>query len=95
MPFCSSIRSITGWGVCSISLELASAIPSTLRANSITAHCMPRQMPRNGMPFSRAKRTASILPSMPRFPNPGATRIPAIRPNCAATFDASIFSEFT
>ena len=43
------------------------------RANSITAHCMPRQMPKNGMPRSRAKRIASTLPSMPRSPNPPGT----------------------
>ena len=32
------------------SVEWAPARPTTLRANSITAHCMPRQMPKNGMP---------------------------------------------
>jgi len=29
------------------------------------------------MPFSLANLIASILPSMPRPPNPGATRIPS------------------
>ena len=32
----------------SISVEAAPLIPSTLRANSTTAHCSPRQIPRNG-----------------------------------------------
>ena len=35
--------------------------PQTWRANSMTAICMPRQMPRNGMPRSRAKRVARDL----------------------------------
>ncbi len=34
---------------------------------------MPRQMPKNGMPRSRAKRIASTLPSMPRSPKPPGT----------------------
>ena len=37
----------------SISVELASASPSTFRANSITMHCMPRQMPNVGTSCSR------------------------------------------
>ena len=37
-------------------------MPARLRAASITAICMPKQMPKNGTLFSRAKRTASILP---------------------------------
>ena len=49
--FCSSSRQMTGWGVSlSNSVELARCSPSTLRANSATAHCMPRQMPKKGMP---------------------------------------------
>jgi hypothetical protein len=50
-PLCvvepSGMKTTTGVGVAaSNSAELASARPSTLRANSITAICMPRQMPR-------------------------------------------------
>ncbi len=50
-PLCvvepSGMKTTTGVGVAaSNSVELASARPSTLRANSITAICMPRQMPR-------------------------------------------------
>ena len=48
------------------SVLFAPASPATLRANSIEAHCMPRQMPKNGTFFSRAKVTARILPSIPR-----------------------------
>ncbi len=49
------IRWITGCGVrSSTSLELASASPQTLRAYSITAICMPKQMPKNGTFSSRA-----------------------------------------
>ncbi len=51
--------------------------PQTLRANSITAHCSPRQMPRNGTPRSRAYRTAATLPSTPRTPNPPGMRTPS------------------
>src|SRR5690606_15396323 len=50
-----AIRSITGCGVeASNSVLLASTYPSTERANSITAHCSPKQRPRKGTPFSRA-----------------------------------------
>ena len=34
--------------------EWLSSMPQTLRANSMIAVCMPRQMPKNGMPVSRA-----------------------------------------
>ena len=47
--FCSGRRSITGNGVSgSNSVELAPSMPATWRANSATAICMPRQMPRYG-----------------------------------------------
>ena len=55
-----------------ISVECASDFPITLRANSITAHCMPRQIPKKGIPFSRAYLIVEIFPSIPRFPKPGA-----------------------
>ena len=51
------------------------AIPAVFRAPSMQAICMPRQMPKNGMLRSRAKRTLAILPSEPRSPNPPGTRI--------------------
>jgi hypothetical protein len=49
---------------------LALASPATLRANSITAICMPKQMPKYGTLPSRANLTAAILPSVPRSPKP-------------------------
>jgi hypothetical protein len=53
--FCSSMRLMTGCGVAlSNSVLVAPFKPQTLRANSMTAICMPRQMPKYGMPFSRA-----------------------------------------
>ena len=38
------------------SVELAPGMPQTLRANSATAHCMPRHTPRNGTLRSRQYR---------------------------------------
>mmetsp|Transcript_67541 Transcript_67541/g.161225 ORF Transcript_67541/g.161225 Transcript_67541/m.161225 type:complete len:209 (+) Transcript_67541:558-1184(+) len=58
------------------SSELASDHPSTLRAISITAHCIPRQIPRNGFFSSRANRHARTLPITPRSPKPPGTRMP-------------------
>ena len=42
-----------------------------------TATCMPRQMPRYGIPRSRATRQARILPSHPREPKPPGTSTPS------------------
>src|SRR5689334_6706604 len=59
--FCSGRRSMTGNGVSgSNSVELAPSIPATWRANSQTAICMPRQMPRYGICPSRATRAADL-----------------------------------
>src|SRR6184192_2675831 len=70
------MRSITGCGVVgSTSVELARSRPHTWRANSMTAICIPKQMPRKGIFCSRAQRTAVILPSVPRGPKPIGTRI--------------------
>ena len=64
--FCSGSRSITGCRVSgSNSDELAPSKPAAWRANSTTAICIPRQIPRNRIPFSRAIRAASTLPSIP------------------------------
>ena len=76
--FCSGSRSITGYGVSgSISVEFAPSSPTTWRANSETATCMPRQMPRYGIPCSRATRQARIFPSQPREPKPPGTSTPS------------------
>ena len=50
----------------------------TLRANSITAHCSPKHIPRNGILFLRAKFAIRILPSAPREPKPGRINTPLI-----------------
>lgn len=46
---------------------------TTYRAYSMTAACMPRQMPRKGMRVSRAQRMAPTFPSRPRVPKPPGT----------------------
>ena len=50
--------------------ELASNILHTLRAYSITAHCKPRQIPRNGILFTLKCSIADIFPSIPLYPKP-------------------------
>ncbi len=67
----------------------------TLRANSTTAHCMPRQMPRNGVPDSRAWRTAATLPSIARGPKPPGMRMPSTPRNCSAASSGSSVSAST
>ena len=59
------------------SLEFESSRPHTFRANSMIATCMPRQMPKNGVPLSRAALIASTIPSTPRTPNPPGTSRPS------------------
>ena len=69
---------MTGYGVSgSISVEFAPSRPQTWRANSETATCMPRQMPRYGIASSRATRQARIFPSQPREPKPPGTSTPS------------------
>ena len=51
-------------------------MPARLRAASITAICMPKQMPKYGTLRSRANCAARILPSAPRSPKPPGTRMP-------------------
>mmetsp|Transcript_9181 Transcript_9181/g.29605 ORF Transcript_9181/g.29605 Transcript_9181/m.29605 type:complete len:244 (-) Transcript_9181:691-1422(-) len=61
----------------SISVECASAWPHTFLANSITATCMPKQMPKYGISFSRAYFAAHIFPSTPLPPKPPGTNTPS------------------
>ena len=76
---------MTGYGVSgSISVEFAPSSPHTWRANSKTATCIPRQMPRYGMPRSRATRQAVIFPSQPREPKPPGTSTPSTPSSSAA-----------
>ena len=88
----SVLRSISGMKMTtgsvvrsSSSMDAAFGMPHTFLANSITAICMPRQMPRYGVLFIRAHRAAAIMPSVPRWPNPPGTRMPcAVHTSCQA-----------
>ncbi len=71
------------------SVDEASGRPARWRAASITAICMPKQMPKNGTRCSRANRTASILPSVPRSPKPPGTRMPCTPSSRAMAFGRS------
>ena len=64
-------------------------MPSRLRAASITAICMPKQMPKYGTLRSRANCAARILPSAPRWPKPPGTRMPL---TCSRNGAGSSFS---
>ena len=66
------------------SVELASSMPQTLRAYSMTAIWKPKQMPRYGRSFSRAYLTQAILPSLPRAPKPPGTMIASTPSNLSA-----------
>ena len=72
----SVIRPTTACSQGPNSVDEAPLRPTRFRAASITAICMPKQMPKNGTLRSRAKRTASSLPAVPRSPKPPGTRMP-------------------
>ena len=75
---CDCISAMTGVAQSgSNSVLLVSGMPQTSRANSMMATCRPRQMPKNGRSFSRAQRTAWIIPSMPRSPKPPGISSPS------------------
>lgn len=68
----------TGSGVtASNSTEAAFGMLQIFRANSMTAICMPKQIPRYGVLFLRAQLAALIIPSVPRLPNPPGTKTPS------------------
>jgi CTP synthase len=74
-----TMRSITGYGVFLLNSVLFAPLrPQTFRANSITAHCSPKQIPRKGTLFSLAYLHEIIFPSDPLDPKPGKSRIPSI-----------------
>ena len=80
---------MTGNGVSgSISVEFAPSSPQTWRANSETATCMPRQIPRYGISRSRATWQARIFPSQPREPKPPGTSTPS---TCSSSRAASSY----
>ena len=87
---------MTGNGVSgSNSVEFAPSMPTTWRAKSATAICMPRQMPRNGIFCSRAIRDAVILPSIPRTPKPPGIRMPSACATRSRTSSSASDSEST
>ena len=87
------MRAMTGFWVVELnSVLLASDRPRTLRANSIAAHCIPRQMPKNGIPLVLAYRIASIFPSIPLIPNPPGTSRPSTPARTPAAPSRSISS---
>ena len=59
------------------SVEEAFSILQTFLANSITANCIPKQSPKNGILFFRQNSIVFIFPSTPLLPNPPGTIIPA------------------
>src|SRR6266704_3364008 len=58
----SVIRPTSGSGLGPNSVEFAASMPTRLRAASITAICMPKQMPKYGTSRSRANCAARSLP---------------------------------
>ena len=69
--------------------------PQTWRANSETATCIPRQMPRYGIASSRATRQARIFPSQPREPKPPGTSTPSTPASSARASSSVMFSAST
>ena len=80
MPFSSShssINAITGLLVFVENSELsASLILRQFLAYSITANCMPKQIPKKGILFKREYSMALIFPFIPLSPKPPGTIIP-------------------
>ena len=72
---------MTGYGVFLLnSVLFAFSNPQTLRANSITAHCNPRHIPKKGTLYLRAYLHDKIFPYDPLEPKPGSSKIPSIEP---------------
>ena len=57
--------------------EFAFLMPRTFLANSMTATCIPRHIPKKGILLVLAHLTASIFPSTPLYPKPPGTRMPS------------------
>ena len=55
---------------------LFAEIFKTFLANSITATCIPKQIPKNGIFFVLANLATLIIPSIPLPPNPPGIKIP-------------------
>ena len=76
-----------------ISVELAFMRPTLFLAYSITAICIPKQIPRKGTLFNLAYEIAMIFPSIPLSPNPGATISPSKFSSFSFKFLDSKYSE--
>ena len=72
--FCSSIISITGFLAFSSNSVLFAPSKPFILANSTTIHCIPRQIPNNGICFSIEYLTASSFPDIPLSPKPPGIR---------------------
>ena len=68
--------------------------PMTFLAYSITAICIPRQIPKKGISLTLAYSIDIILPSTPLSPKPGATKTPSRCEIRDFTFVLSIDSEW-
>ena len=77
------------------SSEFASFSPSTSLANSTTAICIPKHIPKNGILFSLAYFIVAILPSIPLFPNPPGTKSASYLPSFSFALLSFISSEST
>jgi len=80
--------------ILSNSKEFASVKLQTFLANSMTAHCKPRQIPKKGILFSLTYLIAAIFPSIPREPKPGPTSIPSIPWRISAMFSSVFLQSF-
>ena len=61
----------------------------------MTAHCIPKHIPRNGILFSLAYFIAEIFPSIPLSPNPPGTKIPSTPLSSSLTSPVSTSSALT
>ena len=64
-----------------------------MEENSMAMHCIPRHTPNVGMLCSRPYFKEMNLPSIPRFPKPGATTKPSIPANFSSTLLSVICCE--
>ena len=59
---------------------------NTFLAYSTAVICIPKQIPKNGILFSLTYFIVSIIPSIPRSPNPPGTTIASYFDNFSLTF---------
>lgn len=82
----SGMKMMTGCSALAVnSSDTASLRLQSLRAASMTATCMPRQIPSMGIFLVRAQLAALIMPSVAREPKPPGIRMPsAVQTSCQA-----------